>query len=373
MNTAELVLITTFYGLSSLLGILLNGLLIISILLSKEIRQRNANKILCSLCFSDLLTCAYSIPYHLFHLYPSIYGIFISQTYCVVTQYFIYSLAFSSTLCLTAMSLDRYFAICHPFAYHRYGTRPTVVISIVWPWIHSAVTALPVFAIDMVEVSTDFGFPCGAKQGFDTTRYFTVITPINILIPCICIVITNIFVLRTARRQLRSIQVQQNAVSYVKGNTVNSSIIDNEENSICLSDIHGSLSGKQQHQNSSNLNFYKLMLKGRALSPLPPDSPKFSTRRKESKRGKCKTSSSEEKRLGLAIVPVVVGFFVAWTPYLITRVSYFYYPDLQINNGMFLFGTCFVLFHSTWNPVLILSFRREIRRRIKSSIFKKSH
>ncbi len=345
MSSTEAVVLSLFYGLSIVFGCIANLLIIIAVIKQAELRRRRANHFLASLCFSDFLTCLFSMSYHLVHLHKDIFSHFLSLSYCRVTQYFIYVLAFSSTLCLTMVCIDRYLAIIHPFVYIRESMSRVSYVLLAWPWLMSLTTSVPALVIDMIKVRTDFGFPCGAEANWHTVRYFLAVIPVNILIPFICIVVTCLVVFRVARKQLRNIQTQ---IFVLKGPGINCS--DSDERT-----------SNNEHipkPGSSTENTFSL--------------PAFSRRKKRHKTNHKKLALKhrlrlvfrEETRIAFATLAVVIGFFIAWTPYLVSRMLFAIGQSLP--NHVYMFGTVFVLSNSAWNPFLILLFRKDVRKAVKN-------
>ena len=348
MHDPKTSLLSSFYGFMIIIGCILNMLMILAILSVNELRRRRANHFLASLCISDFLTCAYSMTYHLVHLHPAIYGAYISTMYCKVTQYVIYVLAFSSTLCLMTVCVDRYLAITRPFGYLSDTMSKVSKVLLIYPWVHSIVTSVPAIVSPIIEMSSDFGFPCAGSSSSATTRYFIAITPINIIMPFTCILTTCTVVFRIARKQLHTIQATSTQ-SQPSTDEFSSSSERNAPNLNYVSSKQASLS------TPSSMRTFIGSKKG-LITHL---------RRKTMKqRQRHQKNFREETRIAFATIAVVVGFMVAWTPYLLTRVLFVF--GIHLSNDVHMFGTVFVLANSAWNPLLILTFRRDIREGILS-------
>lgn len=345
--------LSSFYSVMILLGCILNMLIILAILSVKEIRRRRANQFLASLCISDFLTCAYSMTYHLVHLHPAIYGAYISTMYCRATQYVIYVLAFSSTLCLMTVCVDRYIAITRPFRYLSATMNKVSKVLLIYPWVHSIVTSIPAIVSPIIEMSNDFGYPCAGSSSSATTRYFIAIMPINVIIPFTCILTTCTVVFRIARKQLHSIQVQVTSTRrHPFPEESSSSSSGPERNPLDLK----SVSSKQMPP--SNPSSFKIFLGSRTALITHLRRKTMQLRQRHLKNFR------EETRIAFATVAVVFGFMVAWTPYLLTRILFVF--GTHLSNDVHIFGTVFVLANSAWNPLLILTFRRDIRKGILS-------
>lgn len=338
MTSIEYYGLSTFYGLIAIVGIILNLLIMLALTSKRELRHRRANRFLCSLCLSDFFTCVYSVPYHLIHLHPCIYSSILNLNYCHFTQFFIYIFAFSSSLCLAGVCVDRYVAITRPFLYLTDKFSKISIILLLWPWIQSVGTSVPAAVLPVIEVLNSTGFPCGMNSSWETIELWSILSVINIIIPFICILASCTVVFRVARRQLHEIQMQ------VPGSTSENSA---EETSSKVSE--GAFENNPTVQ--KHITTRKIRVVGAKLY-------RDATRRRFHKNFR------EEAKITFATVAVVVGFMVAWTPYLVTRLLYLI--GVVLSNDIHMFGSAFVLANSAWNPVLIILLRRDIRESVKS-------
>ncbi len=283
------------------------------------------------------------MTYHLIHLHANVYREFLSTTYCRVTQYFVYVLAFSSTLCLTMVCVDRYLAIIHPFFYVTNSMKRLGNVLMAWPWILSISTAIPALATNIIEIGTDFGFPCAAVSSWDSLRYFIAVIPLNVIIPFLCIAITCLVVFRVARKQLHRIQAQ---ILVTRSSSPSLERFDEQTK-------HGQIFATSSGQATSH-------------SPCPSVPRKMLYKSNNAKLAlthRLRLVFREETRIAFATIAVVIGFFIAWTPYLISRLLYAI--GKQLSNDIYMFGTVFVLSNSAWNPLLILIFRKDIRKCVR--------
>ena len=328
--------LSVFYGLTIIAGCTFNLLVLSGILTKKELRRRRANLFLCSLCLSDLLTSAYSVTYHLIHLHPKIYSSSLSVSYCRTTQFFIYALAFSSTLCLAGVCIDRYIAITKPFLYISDRFSKITLGLLFWPWIQSFGTSVLAVSHPHINVLNSTGFPCGIKSSRDTLEVWSVLSVINIIIPFICILASCIVVYRVARRQLLAIRLQIPS-------TIGDPSLESPSNSekMAYDGVY-----------SIQTNMHTTSVKG--TGP---------TRQKETAKRTFNRNFREEAKITFATIVVVIGFMIAWVPYFVTRLLYL--VGINVSNDVHTFGTAFVLANSAWNPLLIVLLRNDIRKSIK--------
>ena len=336
MTTTKQYGLSALYGLTTMAGCVFNSLILLAILTRRELRRRRANLFLCSLCLSDLFTCAYSVTYHLIHLHPKIYKSSLNVTYCRITQYFIYVLAFSSSLCLAGVCIDRYIAIMRPFLYISDKFSKFTTMLLLWPWIQSFGTAVPAVSLPHITVLNSTGFPCGIKPGWATLEVWSVLSVINIILPFICILTSCIVVYRVARKQLLQIRLQ--TPLSLGGKSVESS-----SSSIKLAIGRGSPMENRIHT-------VKVSQDG-------------TMRQKEAAKRKFNRNYREEAKITFATIAVVIGFVIAWVPYFVTRLLFL--VGINVSNDVHTFGTSFVLANSAWNPLLIFLLRNDIRKSIK--------
>ena len=338
MDTTSYVSLSVFYGLTIIIGSALNFVILIRIISKKSFRIRRANLFLASLCLSDMFTCAYSITYHLVHLHPAIYSSYLSTTYCRVTQYLVYALAFISTLSLTAVCIDRYLAITKPFFYASSKMVTLCYVMLLLPWLHSFVTSIPVLVLPVVSITNYTGFPCGFVSTWEAQQIYMVLVPMNILLPFICIVFSCIVVFNVARKQLHSIK----ALTPSALNQTTKETVSMTESYISDSvDIVRSQTNEERDR-ANRKNVAKRFNKG---------------------------NFREETRIAFATLAVVIGVLFAWMPYLVTRLLYLI--GIELHDSLHLFGTAFTLANSAWNPFLLLAVRRDLRKSVLS-LFRKS-
>lgn len=101
------------------------------------------NFYLFSLAISDLLLLILGLPQELYMLwqkYPYVFGEF----FCVVRGLSSETSTNASILTITAFTIERYVAICHPLKSHTMSQLPRAIKSILVIWAVSAICALPV-------------------------------------------------------------------------------------------------------------------------------------------------------------------------------------------------------------------------------------
>lgn len=123
---------------------------------------------------------------------------------CATCLYFIIVSAGVSNFSLLAVTIDRYIAIIHPFAYRLKVTytRASVSIIVIWIYIMSAtVTIIPVYGIDFQQY---YNLSCSLLNLIPKWYFFGIIIP-HMLVPNIISKILYCKILYVARKQARKI------------------------------------------------------------------------------------------------------------------------------------------------------------------------
>lgn len=100
------------------------------------------NYYLFSLAMSDFLFLILGLPqemYTLWQRYPYPFG----EPFCIIRGYLSEASTYASILTISAFTVERYVAICHPLWAHTMSQLPRAITSIVIIWILAAICAIP--------------------------------------------------------------------------------------------------------------------------------------------------------------------------------------------------------------------------------------
>lgn len=100
------------------------------------------NYYLFSLAMSDFLFLILGLPqemYSLWQRYPYAFG----ESVCIMRGYLSEASTYASILTISAFTVERYVAICHPLWAHTMSQLPRAITSIVIIWILAAICAIP--------------------------------------------------------------------------------------------------------------------------------------------------------------------------------------------------------------------------------------
>ena len=116
----------------------------------------------------------------------------------------------ASLMNLCAISVDRYYFITSPLRYTDIVTRRRTVVSIVFVWFHSVFWAIaPLFGWGeyIYEASTATCKPNWNGEGLADKSYALCLAVICFLVPVLVMILAYSMIYKTARKQLRNIQI----------------------------------------------------------------------------------------------------------------------------------------------------------------------
>lgn len=100
------------------------------------------NYYLFSLAMSDFLFLILGLPqemYQIWQRYPYVFG----EAFCIIRGYLSEASTYASILTISAFTIERYVAICHPLWAHTMSQLPRAITSIVIIWCLAAICAIP--------------------------------------------------------------------------------------------------------------------------------------------------------------------------------------------------------------------------------------
>lgn len=143
------ITMTIIYAIIYITGVLGNVSTCIVIKRNKYMHT-SVNYYLFSLAVSDLLLLNFGLPIELYLIwrrYPYIFGSY----FCVFRPFISETSTNASILTITAFTIERYLAICHPLRAHTMSQLSRAVKVILFVWTLSALAAIPAsFSFDIV-------------------------------------------------------------------------------------------------------------------------------------------------------------------------------------------------------------------------------
>ncbi|XP_041815282.1 trace amine-associated receptor 1-like [Chelmon rostratus] len=191
------VLLCVFLGSLSAVTICGNLLVIISIIYFKQLHTPT-NSLILSLAVADLLVGLVVFPFSLEFSLSSC--LFSENVFCKVRESFDVTLSTASILNLCCISIDRYYAVCHPLTYRTKINVHVVVIMIVVSW---SVSLLVAIGLVMAGLHQD---KCQEKCFIDVQLANILGLLCSFYLPVILMLCIYLKIFLVAQRQVRSIQ-----------------------------------------------------------------------------------------------------------------------------------------------------------------------
>ncbi|XP_012939588.1 pyrokinin-1 receptor [Aplysia californica] len=141
ISTAAVVVLSILYTLIFLSGVLGNVCTCVVIARNRFLHTAT-NYYLFSLAISDVMTLILALPQEMstiWEAYPFIFG----TGFCIIKSFVSEMTAYASVLTITAFTIDRYVAICHPLRSQALSSLSRAVKIIILIWVIACVCALP--------------------------------------------------------------------------------------------------------------------------------------------------------------------------------------------------------------------------------------
>ncbi|XP_076613097.1 trace amine-associated receptor 1-like [Chaetodon auriga] len=190
------VLLYVFLSSLSVVTICGNLLVLISIIYFKQLHTPT-NSLILSLAVADLLVGVVVFPFTMeFSVSSCLYS---EHLFCRVRETIDVTLSTASILNLCCISIDRYYAVCHPLTYRTKINVPVVVIMILVSWSVSLLVAIGLVIAGLQD-------KCKEKCFIDVLLANILGLFSSFYLPVILMLCIYLKILLVAQRQVRSIQ-----------------------------------------------------------------------------------------------------------------------------------------------------------------------
>lgn len=113
------------------------------VIIKNRYMHTTVNFYLFSLAISDLLLLIVGLPAEMWAFwqkYPYVFG----ETFCVLRALISEACSYASVLTITAFTVERYIAICHPLKAHTMAQLPRAIKAIILIWIVATLSSVPI-------------------------------------------------------------------------------------------------------------------------------------------------------------------------------------------------------------------------------------
>ena len=275
--------------------------------------------------------------------------------------YLNYILATTGITAITAMSLDRYFAIRYPFYYQQYGRKQGICIVNLAVWIQPIVIFSPLLiATNWAGCVGQFGIPSGVTWKNLPITYLVSLILLAFVIPGVILIFTNIYVFATARKQYLKCQKhrQQKNVANMQSNHSIQIPYSKHQVSKDVSSVHctdSETTGSRNNELSESVSSSKdteLVQTNEVLNESKPTPFKKQLKWQ---------NIQQEWKIAIMTVVLVLGFFITWLPFTLSRVLAVFLKH-KPESSVDMYAAVFTTVNSVINPYLVLATRKDIRQ-----------
>ncbi|XP_058249096.1 trace amine-associated receptor 1-like isoform X1 [Hemibagrus wyckioides] len=202
------VLLYILFSTSSLITVIGNLLVIITVVHFRQLRT-STNYLILSLAVADLLVGGIVMPPSMIRSVETCW--YLGSTFCKIHSSLDVTVCTASILNLCIISLDRYYAVCHPLLYYSKMTPTTIRFMIVVCWSISVSVGFGMIFLELnILGNEEFyynNFVCeGTCMVFQAKVGAVVFSMLCFYIPAVIMLCVYMKILLTAQRQARAIQ-----------------------------------------------------------------------------------------------------------------------------------------------------------------------
>ncbi|XP_077077214.1 trace amine-associated receptor 1-like [Siphateles boraxobius] len=196
------------FSVSSIVTIIGNMLVIITVIHFKQLHTPT-NYLILSLAVADLLVGGVAMPPSMLRSIETCW--YLGDLFCKIHSSLDVTLCTTSILNLCIISLDRYYAICHPFQYHSKMTSLTTLVMIIISWSVSAALGFGMIFMKLNILGIeDFYYENVKCDGscilFHSREAATIMSMTCFYVPAFVMLCMYLKILHVAKRQVQAIQ-----------------------------------------------------------------------------------------------------------------------------------------------------------------------
>ena len=363
-----------FYCFVLLTGVFGNVCVLYSLFYSRENRKKVQNFYIVTLAMTDLLYCCTFPPYNISSLVGDIEPL-MNETVCKTMVFVNYGLALVSLFAVTALSLDRYVAVVHPFTYQRFASKWTVLLVNAIAWAQPLGFMVPLLAENnwakCFEIS---GMPSGVDYFTVPLSYTASVIGLCFVLPGLILIVTNITVFRVSKKQTLKIRDQQKPIGCVDNTVTVYANQAQRQSQIRPSRIE--LFSLNQYNLSESNHVLEITGTSHADSTVcaggisanainSSGNGAWVGKGRHSFASKAKSLKQvqflNDWRVAVMTLALVIGFFVTWLPFAITRGITAFRKNV-FSLEVEIATAAFTTVNSLSNPYIVLATRKDIRK-----------
>uniref|UniRef100_A0A336LNY7 CSON009528 protein n=1 Tax=Culicoides sonorensis TaxID=179676 RepID=A0A336LNY7_CULSO len=329
----------TMYSIIFMLATIGNSLVILTLVQNKRMRTIT-NVYLLNLAISDLFLGVFCMPFTLVGMI--LRNFIFGEIMCKLLPYLQASSVAVSSWTLVAISVERYYAICHPLSSRRWQTLSHAYKLIVIIWLGSLFFMFPIAYLSKLIPTRDGHHKCRENWPDNSEKYertFNLFLDVILLVlPLLMLGATYSLITKTLWQDMRT----ENYSSYRSGSnatnivevyinshgTPSSRCPSNTNNSSCPSENKNL--GDNRNSGSWKNHGIRSTWSSSAVSqePTPTSQMKITSSSKRRnpalRRSNAEKSLQNKKRVIKMLLLVVLEFFICWTPlYIINTIALF--------------------------------------------------
>ncbi|XP_046729909.1 trace amine-associated receptor 1-like [Silurus meridionalis] len=202
------ILLYILFSTSSLITVIGNLLVIITVIHFRQLRT-STNDLVLSLAVADLLVGGIVMPPSMIRSVETCW--YLGSTFCKIHSSLDVTVCTASIFNLCIISLDRYYAVCHPLLYHSKMTPTVIRFMIVVCWSISAATGFGLIFLELnILGNEEFyynNFVCeGTCMVFQARVGAVVFSMLCFYLPSVIMICVYVRIFQIAQRQARAIQ-----------------------------------------------------------------------------------------------------------------------------------------------------------------------
>eukprot|EP00794_Sanderia_malayensis_P008049 gene8049-8912_t len=427
ITLAETILMTSYYSIVGVFGLFSNIWILAAMCKSREYRDCVSAYYLFNILFVSILACIFEVPYYIAAIvekWPGPSTLVDKNKYvplCQVSIFLFYTISTLKIYLLTAMSIDRFIAVLYPYVYKEKTTKTKVFLVILFVWLISFAITIPLPSTEgLITYLAMHGSFCGVVWSNADRSYVLLGGTLVAIFPPIVMLVTNLRVYKTARKQARLIhqanirythengtrnrrnkdratvelatevsQKQTNRIDRCASTATTmqarEEMIVEDIETVRLESITQSHAGtdkeNDEHRLGNNVpvatdhhnNVARFGSKKEECFSQNTDQRKTDPgpRNKSCEGSFSSRTSSLNWSIICSTLLLVLTFFVTWLPFIWSRI-YETFSPIGLSEKVVLYTTASTLLDNVLNPVIMLATRKKLRTKCLRLLLKKT-